>query len=109
MDKDGRLVLVGRQKELIVTSSGKNVYPDELEALYGDHPLIEELCVVGIPDPQGDQRVAALIVPVNEPPSDYRSQIKGHFTKVGTGLSTINAFAPCGFGNMLFREQRLAR
>ena len=52
LDKDGRLVLVGRQKELIVTSSGKNVYPDELEALYGDHPLIEELCVVGIPDPQ---------------------------------------------------------
>ena len=70
------LVLVGRRKELIVTSSGKNVYPDELEPLYGDHDLIEELCIVGIPDPQGDERVAALIVPIDDAPSDYQSQIK---------------------------------
>jgi len=86
LDKDGRLVLVGRRKELIVTSSGKNVYPDELEALYVDHALIEELCIVGIPDPQGDERVAALIVPVDDPPTDYQAQIKTHFTKIGTGL-----------------------
>ena len=49
LDKDGRLTLVGRRKELIVTSSGKNVYPDELESVYGDHELIDELCIVGVP------------------------------------------------------------
>ncbi|MEE2785855.1 MAG: AMP-binding protein [Myxococcota bacterium] len=87
LDKDGRLTLVGRRKELIVTSSGKNVYPDELEPLYADHPLIDELCIVGIPDPQGDQRVSALIVPVEYPPEDYQAQIKNHFTRVGTGLA----------------------
>ena len=87
LDKDGRLTLVGRRKELIVTSSGKNVYPDELEPLYGDHALIEEICIVGIPDPQGDERVAALVVAVDDAPQDYQAQIKNHFTRVGTGLA----------------------
>lgn len=87
LDKNGRLVLVGRRKELIVTSSGKNVYPDELEPIYADHELIEELCIVGIPDPQGDERVAALIVPVEDAPADYQQVIKSHFTKVSTGLA----------------------
>jgi long-chain acyl-CoA synthetase len=87
LDTDGRLVLVGRRKELIVTSSGKNVYPDELEPLYADHEYIEELCIVGIPDPQGDERVAALVVPVDDAPEDYQSVIKSHFAKVGMGLS----------------------
>lgn len=87
LDKDGRLVLVGRRKELIVTSSGKNVYPDELEPIYGEHELIKELCIVGIPDSQGDERVAALIVPVDDAPDDYQAIIKNHFTKVSTGLA----------------------
>ena len=87
LDKDGRLMLVGRRKELIVTSSGKNVYPDELEPVYGEHELIDELCIVGIPDAQGDERVAALIVPVADAPDDYQSVIKQHFTKVSTGLA----------------------
>ena len=87
LDKDGRLVLVGRRKELIVTSSGKNVYPDELEPIFGDHALIEEICIVGIPDPQGDERVAALIVLVDDAPADGQNQVKTHFTKVGTGMA----------------------
>ena len=57
------------------------------EPLYADHALIEEICIVGIPDPQGDQRVAALVVAVDDPPQDYQAQIKNHFTRVGTGLA----------------------
>lgn len=34
LDKKGRLVVKGRQKQVIVLDSGKNVYPDELEDLY---------------------------------------------------------------------------
>lgn len=86
LDKSGRLILVGRRKELIVTSSGKNVYPDELEPLYGDHELIEEMAIVGIPDPQGDERVAALVVLVDDAPDDAQARVKDHFTKVSTGL-----------------------
>ncbi len=87
LDKDGRLVLVGRRKELIVTSSGKNVYPDELEPLYADHPHIDELCIVGIPDPQGDERVAALVVLKDDVPKDAQAEVKTHFTKVGQALA----------------------
>jgi len=86
LDKNGRLVLVGRRKELIVTSSGKNVYPDELEPLYADHPLIEEIAIVGIPDPQGDERVAALVVLVDDEPDDAQAQCKAHFQAVGGKL-----------------------
>ncbi|HJS75043.1 MAG TPA: AMP-binding protein, partial [Vicinamibacteria bacterium] len=34
LDEDGNLYLVGRSKEIIVDSNGKNVYPDEIEELY---------------------------------------------------------------------------
>ncbi|MBQ8474015.1 MAG: acyl--CoA ligase [Alphaproteobacteria bacterium] len=34
LDKKGRLIVKGRQKQVIVLDSGKNVYPDELEDLY---------------------------------------------------------------------------
>lgn len=87
LDKSGRLVLVGRRKELIVTSSGKNVYPDELEPLYADHDLIEELCIVGIPDPQGDERVAALVVLKEDSAPDAQAEVKAHFQNVGAKLS----------------------
>lgn len=87
LDKDGRLVLVGRRKELIVTSSGKNVYPDELEPIYADHDLIKEMAIVGIPDPQGDERVAALVVLKDGVPEDAQAEVKAHFQKVSGGLA----------------------
>ena len=86
LDKDGRLTLVGRRKELIVTSSGKNVYPDELEPLYAAHAMIKELSIVGIPDPQGDERVAALIVLQDDAPEDAHAEIRTHFQLVGSKL-----------------------
>lgn len=61
-DKNGFLYLSGRQKDLIVLDSGKNVYPDELEEYYGGSPLIEEIGVFGI-EQQGREIVAAVIVP----------------------------------------------
>jgi long-chain acyl-CoA synthetase len=61
IDKHGNLTIVGREKEVIVTSGGKNVYPDELEELYGTCEDIEELSVVGLPDGSGSERVACLV------------------------------------------------
>ena len=62
-DDDGNLVIVGREKDVIVTSSGKNVYPDDLEDLYGECPGIDELSIVGLPDGSGSERVACLVRP----------------------------------------------
>jgi long-chain acyl-CoA synthetase len=82
LDEHGQVVLTGRSKEMIVTSSGKNVYPDELEPIFAAHDMIDEISVVGIPDPQGDERVAALIVLVDEAPEGARAEVKSHINQV---------------------------
>jgi long-chain acyl-CoA synthetase len=58
MDADGYLYVTGRVKTLIVTGAGKNIVPEELEDAYAEHPLIEEIGVLG-----GDQGLLAVIVP----------------------------------------------
>ena len=70
LDADGYLTITGRQRELIVTGAGKNVYPAELEDLYADLPHTEELVVVGLPSSRtlGEQvhGVAVLAVGARE-------------------------------------------
>jgi long-chain acyl-CoA synthetase len=48
LDADGYLYLTGRIKDLIVTAAGKNVYPDEVEALYKGIPGVKEFTVIGV-------------------------------------------------------------
>ncbi len=64
-DAEGRLFITGRQKEIIVLSSGKNLYPEEIEAHYRRSPFIKELCVLGItrPDAPAAERLHAVVVP----------------------------------------------
>lgn len=70
LDKRGRLTIVGRQKDVIVTSNGENVYPDDVETMIGKLEGIKELAIVGIEDGKGGERVACLAVPDGEPPAD---------------------------------------
>jgi long-chain acyl-CoA synthetase len=50
MDADGWLYLVDRSKDLII-SSGYNVYPRMIEEAVYEHPAVDEVIVIGIPDP----------------------------------------------------------
>ncbi len=86
LDEQGRLFLVGRQKDVIIDSNGKNVYPDELEELYGDHPHLKELSVVGLPDESGGERVACLAVAdyKERPRDEVRKELEEHFRTVST-------------------------
>ena len=64
MGEDNYLYLTGHCKNIIVPASGKNVYPVELEVLYGNSPAISEICVIGIPHEDGaDTAIHAVIVP----------------------------------------------
>ncbi|HEY0366392.1 MAG TPA: AMP-binding protein [Pyrinomonadaceae bacterium] len=65
VDDDGNLYLVGRSKEIIVDTNGKNVYPDELEEIYANSPYVKELSIVGLPDGIGE-KVACLVVSDDE-------------------------------------------
>ena len=64
-DAHGHLFLTGRQKEVIVLSNGKNVYPEEIEAHYLKSPFIKELAVMGLEGKPGEggDRLHAVIVP----------------------------------------------
>ncbi|MBK8479602.1 MAG: AMP-binding protein [Proteobacteria bacterium] len=90
LDDARNLFLVGRSKDLIVDADGRNVYPDELEELYGGCPLVKELSVVGLPDGH-HERVAALVVPdpMQEPTlgsEEREARIRDHFRAVSATL-----------------------
>jgi long-chain acyl-CoA synthetase len=59
---DGWLVIKGRKKELIVTGSGVNVYPDELETVLNRIAGVKESCVIGIDKGSGEEVHAVLIL-----------------------------------------------
>jgi len=65
LDDQGRLYITGRKKEMIVLASGKNLYPEEIEAHYREAPVIKELCVLGLSRPGEPigERLHAVIVP----------------------------------------------
>ena len=73
INKKGELTIVGRSKDVIVSSSGENLYPDDVERALGEVEGIKELCVVGIADPKGGERAALLAVPdLTDVPDDER-------------------------------------
>jgi O-succinylbenzoic acid--CoA ligase len=61
-DADGRVWVLNRRDDRIVTG-GENVDPGEVVAVLRDHPAVERAAVVGVPDVEWGERVAALVVP----------------------------------------------
>jgi acyl-CoA synthetase (AMP-forming)/AMP-acid ligase II len=62
MDADGYLYLAGRKDDLIIRG-GENIAPAEVEAVLQTHPAIEEVAVVGVPDVEWGEQVAAIVAP----------------------------------------------
>ena len=69
MDGDGYFFLVDRKKDMII-SGGFNVYPQMIEQAIYEHPAVQEVIVIGIPD-------------------DYRGEAAKAFVKLRAGA---NAF-----------------
>ena len=70
IDDDGYIFLCGRRKNVIVLKNGKNVYPEELEALFEALPYTAEVMVFGLPRARGgDDNDLALWVKVVYDPS----------------------------------------
>jgi O-succinylbenzoic acid--CoA ligase len=70
LDAEGRLIVHGRADDAIRTG-GETVWPDEVEAVLRADPGVADVAVVGVPDDEWGQRVAAWIVPADPdaPPS----------------------------------------
>lgn len=66
LDARGNLFITGRKKEVIVLSSGKNIYPEEIENYYLKSQWIKEICVVGLESRPGEpfgERLHGVVVP----------------------------------------------
>ena len=61
LDEAGRLFVVGRDDEMIV-SGGENVYPIEVEKTLAAHPDVAEATVLGVDDEKFGQRLEAFVV-----------------------------------------------
>ncbi len=70
LDDDGRIVVVDRTRDLIITG-GVNVSPTAVEEVLIRHPAILDVCVVGVPDDEWGERVVAHVVaqPASAPPT----------------------------------------
>lgn len=62
VDEKGYYRIVGRKKDMVIVG-GFNVYPREIEEYLIAHPKIQEVAVVGVPDHDLGEVVAAVIIP----------------------------------------------
>ncbi len=82
----GRLTVLGRRDEVIVTG-GLNVVPAAVEAALAGDEGVDEVCVVGVPDPEWGHRVVAVVVPRPGGTPD----LVGLRERVGRTLGTASA------------------
>jgi len=83
MAEDGRITIVGRAKDLII-SGGFNIYPKEIELLLDEIEGVKESAVIGVPHPDFGEAVVAVLVadgsrPLSE--SDVIGQLAGRLAK----------------------------
>lgn len=99
LDDDGNLYIVGRSKDVIIDSNGKNIYPDEIEDHYGKSAFIKELSIVGLPDEDGGEKIAALVVP------DYEHDIS--LSRAETNKKIENSFREVSAGLPFFKRVKI--
>jgi long-chain acyl-CoA synthetase len=67
MDKHNHLYIAGRRKDVVKLPSGKNVFPEDVEAHYEQSPFVSEVCVLGVKDEYSGfkraEKLCAVVVP----------------------------------------------
>ena len=109
-DADGYVYIVDRLKDMIITG-GENVYPREVEEQLYTRPEVEECAVIGLPDKEWGERVAAFIVPKQGQviePEQLKSFLKAHLSsfKVPKQFVSVKELPKSPAGKILKREVR---
>jgi acyl-CoA synthetase (AMP-forming)/AMP-acid ligase II len=78
LDRTGRLFIVGREDDMIV-SGGENVYPRAVENALAEHPDVADNAVIGVADEDYGERLVAFVVP--NPDADLREESVREYLK----------------------------
>ncbi len=62
VDDDGYYFLAGRSSDMIIRA-GENISPEELENVMRDHPKVEDVAVIGVPDETWGEEPRAVVIP----------------------------------------------
>jgi len=60
-DRDGHLAIVGRLKD-VIRSGSSSIMPKEVEDVIATHPAVDDVAVLGLPDPEWGEAVTAFVV-----------------------------------------------
>jgi len=110
LDDAGRLFVVGRDDEMIV-SGGENVYPIEVERTLAAHPEVVEASVLGVADEQYGQRLAAFVVlaaGASATPDSLKQHVRENLAnyKVPRDIMVLDELPRSNTGKILRNELR---
>ncbi|GAS91642.1 bile acid CoA ligase [Mycolicibacterium brisbanense] len=106
LDDAGRLFVVGRDDEMIV-SGGENVYPIEVEKVLAGHPDVAEAAVIGVDDEQFGQRLTAFVVLANPvTPDELKAYVRENLAnyKVPREITVLDELPRNNTGKIARRE-----
>jgi acyl-CoA synthetase (AMP-forming)/AMP-acid ligase II len=85
MDDEGYLYVEGRLDDVIVRG-GENISPGEIEDVLREHPAVSDVAILGLPDDQWGEAVAAVIVAGEDRPStdDLAAWVKARLKSTKT-------------------------
>lgn len=106
--KDGLLFVAGRDDEMIV-SGGENVYPHDVEDLLSTLDGVTEVAVLGVPDEEWGQRLAAFVVGAKTLTAEHvREHVKANLARysVPRDVFFVNELPRNAAGKVLKRQLR---
>ena len=115
MDAEGYINIVGRLKDLVIRG-GENVYPREVEEFLYRHPKVQDVQVVGVPDPKYGEELCAWIclrAGQTATPDEIREFCRGQIAhyKIPRHIRFVESFPMTITGKVqkfLMRQQSIA-
>jgi fatty-acyl-CoA synthase len=116
MDEEGYVNIVGRLKDMVIRG-GENVYPREIEEFLYSHPKIQDVQVIGVPDPRYGEEICAWIKlhgGQSATPEEIRAFCKGQIAhyKIPRYIEFVPEFPMTITGKIqkfVMREQTIAK
>ncbi len=87
---NGCLKIIGRQKNIIVLSNGKKIYPEEIESLLLNSPAIKDAIVHGVDSGRGQKVCASIVLPDSLSMAERKNleaEARQHVHAVNTALA----------------------